>query len=226
MSAKITQEIFENEMMDVETIFLCANLSRSAYSIENEIEDESRVVVERENAKCMFSFDSGKMYVAIAGTDDPFDVLSDFEFHHVVDESTHELVHMGFKNEADKLFPSIHKEIVMRGVNQLILTGLSLGGAICVIIAARLQQMIPELSCKLITFGSPRVGTKSFVKKIKCRHTRVVCNRDPIPHFPPYFFGFKHHGTVMTLKSNILFSIKQHSINAYINALQIFQTHQ
>jgi hypothetical protein len=222
MSTKITQKTFENEMVDIKTILLCAKLSSLAYSgeTENELVDEKVVVIEKDNAKCLISNHSEKMYIAIAGTDDPFDVLSDFEFQHVIDESTNERVHMGFKNEADKLFQKINEEILKQNVKQLVLTGHSLGGAICIIIAARFQKLMPELVCRLITFGSPRVGTKSFVKQIKYQHTRVVCSRDPITHLPPNLFGFKHHGTLMTLKPNTFLSIKQHSINTYINALK------
>lgn len=217
MSVMITPKLLENEMIDVETIHRCAHLASLAYSLEKAFENESIVVVKRANAKCVIFFNSPIMDIAISGTDDHFDVWSDFEFHRVVEESTDELVHLGFKKEADKLFPSIAAHIVMRGVKQLTLTGHSLGGAICVIIAARLKTLMPQLSCKLVTFGSPRVGSKSFVQKMECRHTRVICRGDPIPHFPPSFCGFKHHGSVLLLKPNSVF--RQHSVDTYVKAM-------
>ena len=46
----------------------------------------------------------------------------------------------------------------------------------------------------LFTFGSPRAGTRSFVKNIKTPHFRFVNNNDIVTSVPPAFMFYRHHG--------------------------------
>ena len=103
-------------------------------------------------------------------------------------------IHRGFKKEVDKIWNDIanhyeaHKEF-----KTLYITGHSLGAAMATIAASRLS---PEC---LYTYGSPRVGTRSFVKALNNRnikHNRFVNNNDVVTKVPFAFLGYKHHGTL------------------------------
>merc|ERR1712151_520967 len=79
-------------------------------------------------------------------------------------------------------------------LENLWLTGHSLGGALATLYAAelRLKLGIPLGVC---TFGSPRVGNQTFAdlfKKARIPSIRVVCERDPVASQPPRkCFSFK-----------------------------------
>lgn len=103
-------------------------------------------------------------------------------------------VHRGFQNEVDKLWNEIveHYEKHKEG-RTLFITGHSLGAAMATIAASRLH---PEC---LYTYGSPRVGTRSFVKALNntgLKHYRYVNNNDIVTSVPFAFLGYKHHGTL------------------------------
>lgn len=48
----------------------------------------------------------------------------------------------------------------------------------------------------LYTYGSPRAGTRKFVKSFNTPHYRHVNNNDIVPKVPFAFLGYKHHGTL------------------------------
>lgn len=98
-------------------------------------------------------------------------------------------VHVGFKSELDKLWPSIEKALAK--VDNLYVTGHSLGAAMATIAASRIQQKV----IALITFGSPRVGTSAFVNNLQVSHYRVQNNCDDVTKVPFKLMGFRHHGT-------------------------------
>ena len=101
-------------------------------------------------------------------------------------------VHRGFRNEVDKIWNDILKHHVERiGNRKLYITGHSLGAAMATIAASRLR---PEC---LYTYGSPRVGTRSFVKALNATnltHYRHVNNNDIVCKVPFALLGYKHHG--------------------------------
>ena len=49
---------------------------------------------------------------------------------------------------------------------------------------------------QLTTFGSPRVGTRKFVKNICTPHNRYVNNNDIVTKVPLFIMGYKHHGNL------------------------------
>lgn len=105
-------------------------------------------------------------------------------------------VHHGFKKELDKLWPEIKKHT--EGINSLHITGHSLGAAMATIAASRLQTKV----ISLVTFGSPRVGTKEFVKNCTFLHYRVQNNCDDVTKVPFMLMGYKHHGNHIYLNLN------------------------
>ena len=103
------------------------------------------------------------------------------------------LVHNGFQEEVNKVWAEILPYITKYGPNRkLFITGHSLGGAMATIAASRLND---QVTC-LYTYGSPRVGSRGFVKRVTCMHYRHVNNNDIVPKVPFAFLGYKHHGTL------------------------------
>ena len=99
-------------------------------------------------------------------------------------------VHVGFKGEINKLWPSISAALADNPGN-LYVTGHSLGAAMATIAASRMQDRVTAL----ITFGSPRVGNAEFVKSVTVEHYRVQNNCDDVTKVPFMLMGFDHHGT-------------------------------
>lgn len=98
-------------------------------------------------------------------------------------------VHVGFKGEVNKLWPSIEKAIV--DIDTIYVTGHSLGAAMATIVASRIQAKV----IALVTFGSPRVGNSEFVNSLTVAHYRVQNNCDDVTKVPFRLMGFVHHGT-------------------------------
>jgi len=99
-------------------------------------------------------------------------------------------VHVGFKGEINKLWPTISK-VLADNPGNLYVTGHSLGAAMATIAASRMQDRVTAL----ITFGSPRVGNAEFVKSVVVEHYRVQNNCDDVTKVPFKLMGFDHHGT-------------------------------
>jgi triacylglycerol lipase len=99
-------------------------------------------------------------------------------------------VHVGFKEEINKLWPTISK-VLADNPGNLYVTGHSLGAAMATIAASRMQDRVTAL----ITFGSPRVGNAEFVKSLTVDHYRVQNNCDDVTKVPFMLMGFAHHGT-------------------------------
>jgi len=116
------------------------------------------------------------------------DVLADLKAGKNI-EAVGGKIHVGFKGEINKLWPSIEKAVA--GIDQLYVTGHSLGAAMATIAAGRMQSKV----IALVTFGSPRVGNQEFVDSLKVQHYRVQNNCDAVTKVPLRLSGFRHHGT-------------------------------
>ena len=99
-------------------------------------------------------------------------------------------VHVGFKGEINKVWPSITAALEANPGNVYV-TGHSLGAAMATIAASRIQDRVTAL----VTFGSPRVGNAEFVKSVAVEHYRVQNNCDDVTKVPFMLMGFAHHGT-------------------------------
>lgn len=83
---------------------------------------------------------------------------------------------------------------------QVVCVGHSLGGALTTLAAADLRStksvQVPDL--RLISFGAPRVGDKSWPGYLRGllpgddKVLRLVNRADIVPHVPPSLFGFTH----------------------------------
>lgn len=111
-------------------------------------------------------------------------------------------VHRGFKREVDDLWPMVKDHLTEDG-RDVWFTGHSLGGAMAMICAGRCElDHIPVHPVQVITFGSPRVGTKRYVTHAKLDILRWVNNNDVVARVPPMWMGYQHTGTLMYLDSD------------------------
>ena len=128
-------------------------------------------------------------------------------------------VHEGFQDAFFATALKIGQIIGQKRQNQQVwVTGHSLGGALAVLLAATLlENHIPVHG--LYTFGSPRVGDKSFAehlnKQLKNKaHWRVVNEGDIVPHLPPEIF-FCHAGNRKLLLSQMSTSTRSDTWNRF-----------
>lgn len=100
-------------------------------------------------------------------------------------------VHQGFFNAFEVVSEQVHRLLDDEVGKPIYVTGHSLGGAIAQIAAASLAR---DDIAACYTFGSPRVGDKSFDLYVKAPHYRVVNGYDCVPLVPFTFMRFHHGG--------------------------------
>ena len=115
------------------------------------------------------------------------DVLADLKAGKNIEASGGK-VHVGFKDELNKLWPAI--TVSLANIDALYVTGHSLGAAMATIAASRMQTKV----IALVTFGSPRAGNQEFVNSLTVTHYRVQNNCDDVTKVPFMLMGFAHHG--------------------------------
>lgn len=151
---------------------------------------------EKDGAQCHAFWNKEEYVLAFRGTepDELSDILADLN---AIPRGamTHGLVHSGFRNELDKIWEDIVKHHgKSHQKKKLYVTGHSLGAAMATIATSRLEET-REVE-QLTTFGSPRVGTRKFVKNICTPHNRYVNNNDIVTKVPLFIMGYKHHGNL------------------------------
>ena len=111
-------------------------------------------------------------------------------------------VHRGFKREVDDIWPEL-EESLRDEDRHVWFCGHSLGGAMAQICAGRCQLSdIAATPREVVTFGSPRVGTKRYIQHAKVRHYRWVNNNDIVTRVPPRWLKYRHTGIQMYLDRN------------------------
>jgi len=111
-------------------------------------------------------------------------------------------VHRGFKREVDDIWPEL-EETLDDERRDVWFTGHSLGGAMATICAGRCELSdIAAVPVEVVTFGSPRVGTKRYVQNASITHIRWVNNNDIVTRVPPTWLRYRHTGTRMYLDRN------------------------
>lgn len=108
-------------------------------------------------------------------------------------------VHFGFAQALDKVYDEMVTYVDRASSNmseehKIICTGHSLGAALATLFASRKDAH------ELYTFGSPRVGTRSFVREISndnIKHYRFVNNNDIVTSVPLALMGYRHSGELV-----------------------------
>lgn len=149
---------------------------------------------ENDGAQCHAFWNKEEYVLAFRGTEptEVSDLLADLN---AIPRGamTHGLVHSGFRGECDKLWDDVVKHHGKGHVEKTFyITGHSLGAAMATIATSRFEEFTKVE--QLTTFGSPRVGTRKFVKNIATPHMRFVNNNDIVTKVPLALMGYKHHG--------------------------------
>lgn len=107
-------------------------------------------------------------------------------------------VHRGFKREVDDLWPLLEEHLTEPDDRDLWFTGHSLGGAMAQIAAGRCRlSTIPAIPEAVYTYGSPRVGTRTYIDHAGVEHVRWVNNNDLVTKVPPVWLRYRHRGNRM-----------------------------
>ena len=165
------------------------------------------------------------LYVFIAGTDEIKDVLTDIRLipSHFDGESDNMKVHRGF----EKAYKRIEALIIERCTfeKRVIIAGHSMGGAIATLASYKLGIVVPDTTC--VTFGSPRVGNRSFIKSFNKRVTdsyRIVHRNDMVTKWPKLICWYRHVDTLYQSKRKRWFSfftaLLDHPMQEYIDGLK------
>ncbi len=146
---------------------------------------------DKKGTQCFVASNRSIVIVAFRGTEankELTDLLTDLNAIPVSSDVAG-YVHQGFKKALDVIWNDLTKylDTLTKGNRTVWYTGHSLGAAVATLAAAR------RPGNGLYTFGSPRVGTKKFVKAMKTPTFRVANTHDIITRTPPPI-GFRHVG--------------------------------
>ncbi len=180
------------------------------------------------------------LIVAFKGTDTIYNFFNNFDIRLGIitlinnSNSRKQKAHMGFLKAYKEIQELIHSNVDYYKPDKILVTGHSLGGGLATLCAYDIKKNIVNREYKLsaVSFGSPRVGNRAFVrdyKKTVPNTMRIVNGRDfitliPRPWMPNFFNGYRHVkkrlriGTVLFWE--IFFSIHDHSLSHYNYFLQ------
>ena len=142
------------------------------------IYDDGKEIVENEFSYNVIQ-DRGVTIVAIRGTDNGRNVLTDLDARPFRDKKLSAVLHRGFRDAAEKIREDLIENHALE--ETVILTGHSLGGAVAQILGLWLEDDAYEV--QIYTFGSPAVITEQIWEDA---HFRVYLKNDPVPFLPPY----------------------------------------
>lgn len=241
---KILKQYPSGNIMKIEQLQIFAELSAAAYLKPTPAKKQFRACgykmlefIDRQGAQVYLLSSLTKpktvpahFVLAFRGTElsEPSDIKSDLiagKYNAEVEGK----VHRGFREECNKVSSEIFEAIKnITPESELYITGHSLGGAMATIYASRLQDYHPVT---LVTFGSPRVGTKKFVNELTAPHYRVVNDIDIVTNAPPTFMKFRHHGqevhldTAGALRKPSLFEDIKTSVTSWMSDKKLAGLH-
>lgn len=95
-------------------------------------------------------------------------------------------IHRGFRDGLNEVWPDLQPclEKLADGGRALWITGHSLGGALALLAADRMERISKVQG--VYVFGAPRIGDQEFAKNYAPRAFRFLNNNDVVPHIPPY----------------------------------------
>ena len=149
------------------------------------------VFIENDGAQCHIIWNDNDVIICFRGTEPSefSDIKADLNAWPDRAENGCGWVHNGFQEEVNKIWGPILAQLKAHEDKDLYITGHSLGGAMATIATSRLGERVKAL----YTFGSPRVGTRKFVKSfVSIPHYRFVNNNDIVPKVPFAIMGYRH----------------------------------
>lgn len=162
---------------------------------------------------------SGRIVVALAGTNGPGDVLDDSRIVRR-EVGVGLMVHAGFDRHAMDLAAPVMAAIRALPPGPLLLAGHSLGAAALCLILYRHARALPGPA---YLFGCPRVGNEAFAQSLDTaagpRLFRVVNRGDPVCGLPPPLLGRWSHAGQEIMVGRGYDWRPDHGIRHYIVAL-------
>jgi triacylglycerol lipase len=161
------------------------------------------------------------LIVAFRGTEFLHDWLDDFDFvpapyAPIPGRGT---VHQGFQLVYYTIRANLRTLVQQHAPHckNLLITGHSLGGALCALAAPDLLNDIDTLSPVVYTWAEPRVGHDDFVGFFDTHVNvcyRIVNVWDVVPHVPPDLSGYEHEGSGLTIDSGFSLDVVHNHVLA------------
>ncbi|NCW89254.1 MAG: lipase family protein [Rhodocyclales bacterium] len=138
-------------------------------------------------------------------------------------------VHQGFHSVFQAVRLQVKDRLPADGLEDVVLTGHSMGAAVATLLALDLRRARPELRVTLLTSACPRIGDEAFcreVDRLVRRHKTIRNDSDLIPTLPaavtpnfrnpfrPFFYG--RCGETVLFHENFKSSTENHYITNYV----------
>lgn len=204
---------------------------KNHYKKDDKISNLEFFDVSETGGQCMVClYEKKTIVICIRGSSEIIDWYKNFKATRTELKKTDDsdmLVHSGFYNTFKSLQPLIfnHVQEIMKKeeIENIIYTGHSAGGSEAQICLTQLATMYPKSKHTCLTFGSPRVGNKSFVETFHslCSESLQFVNLyDPVPHLPlklrfkntDTWYHMKHKNLIRTKKINMCCRINKDAI--------------
>jgi hypothetical protein len=160
------------------------------------ISEEIVTPLPKASTQAIVAFRADAVIVALAGTDPVVlaDWVSDFDIGRTQSGAAN-----GFSVAAETVWPRLKAQLKAGPANlPIFVTGHSLGGALAVLIADRINSERVGNVHSVYTIGMPRAGTSQFAAAydglLGSRTFRLVHGEDVVPTVAPSFLGFRHVG--------------------------------
>jgi triacylglycerol lipase len=152
-----------------------------------------------DETEALVTYNDAAIILAFRGTSSLQDALTDIRIKLIEAFKGNGRIHEGFRSGSERVWNEVWNSIGRKRRNRTIwITGHSLGGALALTAAARLQFEKYQIVHGLYTFGQPRAGDPAFTeachKTFGNRYFRFVHNNDIVPRVPFRLMGFEHTG--------------------------------
>jgi triacylglycerol lipase len=212
-----------------------AEVCRLSYKDKEKISSESGVfngdkvyLIENENAFCLIYKKEKTLIISIRGSDDKQDALDNIKISRTRYNSFTEMycgkIHYGFIEYYENIREKIRERIVEyieskdepMSEKGIVFCGHSLGAAASCIAALDSSYLANCPKITVFSYGSPRIGNKTFCKKFNKRIQcfRVVNQNDPVTKIP-LPFRFRHVDSEIFLKEKNYFSNLMHKARLF-----------
>jgi triacylglycerol lipase len=156
-----------------------------------------------------------RLVVSFRGTEYFKDWLDDFDFAPVPYSAIpgRGTVHQGFQVVFEAIRDNVRKLVQSKrdGCKEILITGHSLGGALCALTAPDLLNDVADgLAPTVYTWAEPRVGHPDYVHFFDARVNicyRIVNLWDVVPHLPPLLALYEHEGASLHIDSGFTLDI-------------------